>query len=90
MRLKPLNDTIIVEPDPIEKYEGLIELPDKNTEEKISNYATVVSWGDACIYPHYVGQRVIMDKFFDKPFNFEFQGKKLRFIKEHYLHAVVE
>lgn len=90
MPLRPLNDTIIVEPDPIVKYDGLLVLPDKNSEEKISPFATIVSCGSKCHYDFKVGQRIVMDRFFDKPMNFEYEGKKYRFIKEHYIHAVLE
>ncbi len=90
MRLRPLNDTIIVEPEPIVKYEGNLIMPDKNSIEKISPFAVVVSCGGDCHYPFKAGQRVILDRFIDKPMNFEFEGKKYRFIKEYYIHGVVE
>lgn len=90
MRLRPLNDTIIVEPDPIERYEGLIKIPDKNSLEKISPFATVVSYGPKCSYKFRVGQRIVIDRFFDKPFNFVMDGKKYRFINESYVHCVFE
>ena len=90
MRLRPLNDTIIIEPDPVERYEGLIVLPEKNMEEKISHLATVVSAGPQCRYKFKSGQRILIDRFFDKPCNFEMDKIKYRFIKEHYIHAVLE
>ena len=94
MRLRPINDTLIVEPDPVLKHDGLIVLPDKNTEEKISPFATIVSWGNKCRNRYFVGQRVIMPTVnsdsYERPFNFEFQGKKYRFIVESRLHAVIE
>ena len=94
MRLRPINDTLIVEPDAVLKHDGLIVLPEKNTEEKISPFATIVSWGDKCRYKYYVGQRIIMPTVnaldYERPFNFEFQGKQYRFIVESRLHAVIE
>ena len=90
MQLRPLGDTLIVEPDPIVKYEGSLVMPEKNTIEKISPYATIVSAGEGCKHVYMVGQRILIDKFADKPMNFEFEGKKYRFIKEYYIHGVVE
>ncbi|MBU2052570.1 hypothetical protein KKH13_05175 [Patescibacteria group bacterium] len=90
MRLRPLNDTLIVEPEGIERHEGLLILPDKNSEEKISAFAIVVSAGPKCNYKFKNGQRVLIDRFIDKPYNFILDGKKYRFIKEHYVHGVLE
>lgn len=90
MPWRPLNDVIFIEPDPIEKYEGAIVLPDKNSEEKISHYATVVSCGTHCKYKFKTGQRIVIDRFFDKPQYLISEGKKYRLIKEHYVHAVLE
>lgn len=85
-----LNDILIVEPDPIVRYEGEIALPDKNSEEKISPYATIISAGAKCKYPWKKGQRIVFDQFFDKPQYLHEGGKKYRLIKEHYIRAIVE
>lgn len=90
MPWRPLNDVIFIDPDPIVKYEGSIVLPEKNSEEKISPYGTIVTWGNKCHYKYEVGQRVMIDRFKDKPQYLECEGKKYRIIKEHYLHAVLE
>lgn len=87
---KPLNDVVIIEPDPIEKYVGLIQLPEKNSEEKISPWATVVRVGPECKEPIRPGTRILFDRFFDKP-QYIYEGdKRYRLIKEHYIHAIVE
>lgn len=90
MPWKPLNDVIIIDPDPIEKYQGKIIMPEKNSEEKISPYGNIVSWGNDCKYKYKKGQRVMIDRFFDRPQYLVSEGKKYRLIKEHYLHAIVE
>jgi len=94
MRLRPLNNVLIVEPDPIEKYQGMIVLPDKNSEEKISPFATVVSWGNKCVYKYKIGQKVVMPTVNafkgESPSYFFLDGKKYRFIVEHMLNGVIE
>jgi len=94
MRLRPLNDTVIVEPDPIQRYEGLITLCDKNSIEKISPFATVVSFGSKCRNSLKVGQRIMLPTVnspeYMQPFNFIFEGKKYRFIREQEINAVLE
>jgi len=90
MGWKPLNDVLIIDPDPIEKYQGLITMCEKNSEEKISPWATVVSAGSDCKYKWKKGDRILFDRFFDKPQYFLEDDKKYRFIKEHYIHAVIE
>jgi len=90
MPWRPLNDVIFLEPDPLDKYQGPLVIPEKNTIEKISAYGTIASWGDKCKYKYHVGQRVVIDKFFDRPQYLLCEGKRYRLIKEHYLHAVLE
>lgn len=90
MRIRPLNDTVIIESEGIKKYQGSIALPDKNTEEKVSPYATVVSWGSGCKYKYKTGDRIAYNQFYDKPFWISVEGKKYRIIKEHYIHFVYE
>ena len=90
MPWRPLNDVIFIEPDGIVKYDGKISLPEKNSEEKISPYGTIVTWGSKCHYKYHVGQRVLLERFKDRPQYLECEGKKYRIIKEHYLHAVLE
>ena len=90
MKLRPLNNVLIVKPDEIIKYQGLIVLPQKNTEEKISFLATVISFGDKCTYRFKKGQRVIIDRFRDKPFNLGVDNEKYRLITEDYVHGVIE
>ena len=90
MGWRPLHDNLIIEPDPIEKYKGLVILPDKNTEEKISPFAKVVSFGSGCKYNYHICRRILFDRFADEPMYIKENGKKLRIIKESYIHAVIE
>jgi len=90
MKLRPLNDTVIIEPEGIEKYEGLIKLPDSNSIEKISPFASVVSYGPKCKHNFKIGQKIIISQFRDKPFNLIVNGTKQRIIKEHYISGVLE
>lgn len=84
-----LNDNLIIDPDPIEKHEGLIALPDKNSVEKISPYATIISAGPRCKYPWKKGQRILFNQFSDKPQYLEQDGVKYRLIREHYIRGIV-
>lgn len=90
MAWRALNDILILDPDPIVKYEGSIVLPEKNSEEKISPYGTIISAGRRCKYPWKKGQRILFDQFFDKPQYVLDGDKKYRLIKEHYIRGIVE
>ena len=94
MRLRPINDTVIVEPDPILKHEGLIVLSDKNSVEKISPYATVVSWGNKCTNHFKVGQKILLPTVnspeYETPLNFIIDNKKYRMIRERLINAIIE
>lgn len=102
MRIRPLNDTVIVEPetemvaiDESQKVldavnKGLILLPDKNSMMKISNKARVISYGPGCEYKFKPNQTIIYDQFADSPV-WHIDGKnRYRFIKYHYISAVYE
>ncbi len=101
--LRPLNDTLIIEPDPYEIVDdnpevvsavesGLIQLPDKNSLKKRSCYATVVSAGEGCEYKFRPGKRLLISRWFDQKANsyLTWEGQRMRFTKEHYVNAVVE
>jgi len=94
MPWRPLNNVVIVKPDPIEKLDSVIIAPDKNTVEKISPYGTVVSWGNKCHYKFKVGQRVLFHSVNSpehcKPMYLEVEGEKYRIMKEDYIHAILE
>lgn len=94
MLLRPLFDTLIVEPDPILKYEGLILLPDKNSEEKISPFATVVSWGGSCKHKYKVGQKIILPTVnaanYSAPTYYILNEIKYRMVKEHEINGIIE
>ena len=90
MRLRPINDTVIVESEPIEKHQGLLVMPERNQVEKRGPLATVVSWGNRCVNDFKVGQRIIINQFKDYPMYVELNGKQYRLIREHYINCVIE
>ena len=90
MPIRPLNDVLIVEHDPNEKIESVILAPDDNSANKISRYATVISYGSKCDYDWKNGDRVIINRFFEKPMWITVEGKKYRMIREHYIEARIE
>lgn len=102
MKLRPLNDTVIIEADhelvPVDTDQsvldsarrGLILIPEKNTMMKIPNTATIVSYGPQCWYKFKPGQRIIYGQFDDKPYWIEEEGKLYRIIKYHNVRAVYE
>jgi len=90
MRLRPLNDVVIVKPEPIERHEGLIKLPDKNTVEKISPWATVISCGPLCNYKFKHGQRIRYERHRDTGRYEYIDGVKHRIIYEDYVQLVEE
>lgn len=94
MRIRPLNDVVIVEPDPILKHEGMIVLSELNSVEKISPFATVVSYGPRCKHKYKVGQKVILPDVnsmnHETPVYFELDSKKYRMVRESRINAVIE
>ena len=89
MKLTPLNDVLIIDPDPIYKHSETILSPQKSSE-KISHYATIISFGNKCEENWKVGDRIMIDRFRDTPSYVQLNGNKYRMIKEHYIHAKVE
>ena len=76
MAIRPLNDNVIILPDPDEYTdsnpevvrilkEGLIKLPEKYEPalKKVSPTGRIVSWGSRCHYRYEVGQRVHFAQF---------------------------
>ena len=69
MRIRPLNDTIIVKLDEDEWWgsqkavgvlkRGLLVAPDYNTMKKKASTGTILSWGKGCLDRYKVGQRVM-------------------------------
>lgn len=102
MRLRPLNDTVIIEPDltamAVDDSQvvldavnrGLIIIPEKNTVLKISNKAKVVSYGPRCDYKFTTGQEIIYNQFADTPVWVTIEDQRYRLIKYHYVSAVYE
>lgn len=101
MAIRPLNDTIFLEPEPYKAYdsnpeimrilaEGVLSLPEQNTVEKVSNIGTIISWGDRCRYKEHfeVGKRVMFKQFGGAYFYHE--GKKLLSILEEELLAIYD
>lgn len=94
MPWRPLNDVIIIEPEGIQKYEGSIVMPQKNSEEKISPFGTIVSWGSKCKYSYKIGQRIKVPgvEYWDyrQPQYLISEGKKYRMIKEEEVFVIFE
>lgn len=102
MRLRPINDTVIIDPDKeliaVDKEQsvldvakrGLILLPEKNMLMKMSNRATVISYGPKCPYKFKTGQRIIYDQFRDTPVWHIDGENRYRIIQYHYIVAVEE
>ena len=100
MRLRPLNDVVIIEPDDnhfvsdnLEVVKiaqaGTIILPEDNSLEKKANTGYVVSWGYSCEYNFKVGQKVWFPQW-TTPCYFQDGDKRYRFFREHELNAVDE
>lgn len=88
MRIRPLNDTLIVKLDE-DQWTGmnkpdLIQIPDAyiGGYRKRATSGKVISWGNKCFYPFKEGQRVFF-KFSDNRPGFEGH----RFVKETELLA---
>jgi len=92
MPLRPLNDVVIIEPDENLKYEGILEMPDNNNFDKRSYFATIVSCGPECKYKFKPGQRILLERWAEEGRDSYVlvDGKRLRFIFERYIHAVME
>lgn len=89
MSIKAFGDSVFIEPESIVRHSGLIVLPEDNSIEKISPCARVIDKGEKCKGDFKIGDRVIIQRFFDKPFYIEKGEKRLRVIREHYIHAVI-
>ena len=101
MPLRPLNDTVIVEPDE-NMYvdnnpevvriasEGIIKLPEGNSLEKVANTGKIVSWGEKCKYSSLfnVGKRVMFKQYGGNTFYHE--GQKLKTFIEEEILAIYE
>lgn len=95
MLLRPLNDTVIIEPDPEEMAddltpevaqaikEGKILIPEKYETffKKVAMRGTVISCGDKCRYDWKHGDRVIYGRFTGAPL--PYRDKKYRIIREY-------
>lgn len=94
MLLRPLNDSIILEPEPeeyvdvspeVEKAlkEGKILLPEKYETffKKVAMRGTVISCGDKCRYNWKYGDKVIYGRFCGAPL--PVKDKKYRVIREY-------
>lgn len=95
MSLRPLNDAIIIDPDPEEfasgddpeidriVAEGVIKIPEKYMGyfKKSPMRGTVISCGDKCRYDWKTGDRIVFGRFCGAPF--PFKDKKYRVIREY-------
>lgn len=89
MLIKPLNDVILIKLDPMEGPDTFLAIPDNNSEMKISDKATIVAMGPKCKHGLKVGQRILYQRFRDKPQWVEVNGEELRMIYESYVLAVI-
>lgn len=90
MKLKPLNDTVIVRLDAdrwqdIDKPKSII-IPDAviGRYQKRANSGTIVSWGSKCKMPHKVGDKVFFKWIDHRP-----GDSDLRFLQEQELLAEI-
>lgn len=103
MRLRPLNDTVVIEPDgeliPIDFNQDVLDainkskliiLPEKNMLMKLSNKAKVISYGPLCNYKFKEDQDIIYNQFAGTPYWWLNSTKRLRLIKFHDIIAVYE
>lgn len=103
MRLRPLNDAIILEtPEsliPVDSNsnvvriasEGTIALPEYNTLMKVSNEGNVISCGPKCHYPFKVGQKVFIEDVNKSSPDFRVvKGVRYRVVREHEILCVCE
>ena len=92
MRLRPLNDNIIIEPDKMNEYKGTLHIPDtaEFAYKKVAPTGVIVSWGDRCIYKknYEVGKRIYFRQFSGTSLKFE--GKDFRVITEWDLIGICE
>ena len=92
MRLRPVNDVLVVELDPDEyvgiKNPELIHIPDayKGAYKKRSRSGKVISWGSKCLYSYKEGERVYFQWSDNRP-KFTGQGKDYRLMNESELLA---
>ena len=92
MRLKPLNDTLIVKLDEDQwrhiKKPELIEVPDAviGAYKKRANSGLVVSWGNRCRYDYKVGERVFFSAVDYRP-GFKTDEDDYRFVAEYEILA---
>ena len=90
IRLRPVNDTIIIERDENLTHNGLIKLPDLNTLEKVANTGKLVTWGERCRYKNLFkpGMKVMFKQFGGCKFTHE--GRELLSLVEEELLAIYD
>ena len=101
MILRPLNDNVLIKPDPEDFYddnpevmrilkEGKIKLPERYEPalKKVAPTGTIVSFGTRCHYPHEVGQKVYFRQFSGA--NLVFREEKYKVVNEWDIIAKVE
>lgn len=101
MKLKVLNDFILVKPDENEFVddnlevkrildEGLIKIPEKYEGwfKKVPMSGIIVSWGDKCRYSYKEGMKLVYARYAGSYLHFE--GTKYLVLKEHDIHATFQ
>lgn len=87
MRLRPLNDTLVVKLDEDEwniQRPELVEIPDAviGRYKKKARSGIVISWGSRCHYAYKEGQRVYFGWCDQRP-GVKIDGVDYRFVKEY-------
>jgi co-chaperonin GroES (HSP10) len=93
MKLRPLNDTLIVKLDEdewltsVQKPE-LIHIPSavEGGYKKKARSGQVISWGNKCHYKYREGERVYFP-FSDNREGFKINNEDYKFVKEYELHG---
>ena len=87
MRLRPLNDVLVVELDSDEfvgiSKPDLIHLPEayEGAYKKRSKSGRIVSWGSRCRYSYKEGEKVYFSWYDNRP-SFTEEGKDYRLVSE--------
>lgn len=86
--MRVLSDRVLIKPDPPDKYEGALEIPDayKAFYENLPSRGEVVSMGPNCKSWLEVGQRVRFAKMAGA--KIEFSGVKYLIVREYDIDCI--
>ena len=87
--LKVLSDRVLIKPDPPDKYEGMLEIPDayKAFYENLPNKGTIVSCGPDCKHKWLEGERVMFAKMAGA--RIKHQGEDYLLVREYDIDAQI-